>query len=99
VIVENGVPVACDCTGFQYNTTKKHLVAVAIREPVLQAARAGEIAVEADGGVITTDEDTDDTDERPDDCGCWDPKQGLPCWPCWRDEFRQPNPSATRDDE
>jgi hypothetical protein len=46
----------------------------------------------------TTQEGTDaeltDFDGRPDDCDCWDADAELPCWPCYRDGFDVPNPSA-----
>jgi hypothetical protein len=31
----------------------------------------------------------------PDDCDCWDADPEPPCWPCYRDGFEAPNPSAT----
>lgn len=55
--------------------------------------------VASDGGVIETtgDGDSDERDEsdddgRPDDCDCgeWNADLELPCWPCYRDGFRQP---------
>lgn len=54
----------------------------------------------SDGGVVETTDDTtegDDGDERPDDCDCgaWNAGEGLPCWPCYRDGFREPNPNAS----
>lgn len=100
VVVEDGIPVACDCTGFQYDSTEKHLVAVAIREPVLQAAQAGEMAVATDGGAVTTHGREDDHC-RPDDCDCHDWNSDtieLPCWPCYRDGFDTVN-SEVSDDE
>jgi len=51
-----------------------------------------------DGGteIIEADDDgeilLEDAADRPEDCGCWDTEQGLPCWPCWRDSFETPNP-------
>jgi hypothetical protein len=46
----------------------------------------------------TTQEGTDTElthfDGRPEDCDCWDPEGDLPCWPCYRDGFDVPNPSA-----
>ena len=36
-----------------------------------------------------------DSDGRPDDCDCWD--ADLPCWPCYRDGFDTPNPSAGKE--
>lgn len=55
VNVENGVPVACECPDFEYdNGPCKHTVAVAIREPVIEAATR---PVMAEGGVTETNED------------------------------------------
>jgi predicted nucleic acid-binding Zn finger protein len=45
-----------------------------------------------DDGVILEGDDNDDG--RPDDCDCWDADAELPCWPCYRDGFDVPNPSA-----
>lgn len=47
-----------------------------------------------DGGAVVTGDDRSDTDERPDDCGCWDVEQNLPCWPCYCGGFDTPNPCA-----
>ncbi|WP_247010814.1 hypothetical protein [Halorientalis litorea] len=35
-----------------------------------------------------------DFDGRPEDCACWDAEADLPCWPCYREGFEAPNPSA-----
>jgi hypothetical protein len=32
--------------------------------------------------------------KNPDECDCWDADAELPCWPCYRDGFDVPNPSA-----
>lgn len=49
----------------------------------------------ADGGVVLTDfvDESDIDDGRPDDCDCAPcmVDEGLPCWPCYRDGFREPN--------
>ena len=49
-----------------------------------------------DGGVITAtnNESAEDSNERPEDCCCWDPNNDLPCWPCYRDGFTSPNPDT-----
>ena len=65
VNVEGGVPSACECKAFEYGNGKacKHMTAVAIREPVLEAARTPEInaktpdsmgqqVVATDGGLL-----------------------------------------------
>jgi hypothetical protein len=51
----------------------------------------------SDGGVVKTADDTnksDEGDKRPSDCDCGDWNDGLelPCWPCYREGFRSPNP-------
>lgn len=35
---------------------------------------------------------------RPEDCGCWPGMEDLPCWPCWRDGFAEPNPDPEEDE-
>lgn len=40
-----------------------------------------------------------DGGERPDDCDCWSLEPDLPCWPCYRDGFETPNPSAEDSDD
>ena len=47
-----------------------------------------------DGGAVLADfVDDADIDDRPDDCDCalCMIDEGLPCWPCYRDGFREPN--------
>jgi hypothetical protein len=99
VHVEGGIPFSCNCPAFEYQEGPcKHMVGVAIREPVLEAASA-EPQMRADGGVTVEAEESDHSDERPDDCDCWDAEQGLPCWPCYRDGFEEPNPTPEVSDE
>lgn len=49
-----------------------------------------------DGAIL--DEDSDDVDERPEDCECsgsaLEVEYDLPCWPCYREGFETPNPAA-----
>jgi len=93
VHVESGIPSDCTCPAWEYQDGAcKHMVAVAIREPVLEAATA-EPTVKADGGLVHSD-------ERPDDCDCgeWNQGLGLPCWPCYRDGFEEPNPNVGEDE-
>ena len=100
VNVENGVPVACECPADTYQDGAcKHRVAVAIREPVLEAAREYENKHErpeppravADGGeVLEATEDGDDGENDPNACengqvGCCGPEgDELPCFECYR---------------
>jgi len=103
VYVEGGIPSDCTCPAWEYQPGAcKHMVTVAIREPVLEAA-SREQPVRADGGVTldSFDGDNHDDDGRPDDCDCgdWNDGLGLSCWPCYRDGFETPNPHATGDDE
>jgi hypothetical protein len=55
--------------------------------------------VAADGGIIEAGDDgeilDESDDDRPDDCDCGDWNNGLklPCWPCYRDGFEEPNAS------
>jgi hypothetical protein len=73
-------------------------LAVAIREPVLEAATA-EPAMRADGGVTVESGESDHSNERPDDCDCSPLFEELPCWPCYRDGFEEPNPCPEVSDE
>jgi len=89
------IPTDCTCPAFEYQKGPcKHMVAVAIREPVLEAATAKPV-LKADGGVVV---ERRATDERPDDCDCAPSFDGLPCWACYRDGFEVPNPDARADE-
>jgi len=48
-----------------------------------------EILVGGDDGELL---DEGDGDGRPDDCDCGEWNQGLelPCWPCYREDFKEP---------
>ena len=105
VNVEDGIPVVCECPADTYHEGAcKHRVAVAIREPVLEAAseyeREQEPEVAADGGTtiegLAACEYAQDQSEasRPVDCDCLPTFDDLPCWPCYREGFRTPNPNA-----
>lgn len=113
VHVESGIPSDCTCPAFEHRDGAcKHMVAVAIREPVLEAATDPDVATDggertsgsrsssglrSDGGELVVASDTtgvDDTDERPEDCDCLPTFDDLPCWPCYRDGFRSPNPDT-----
>lgn len=66
--------------------------AVAVRENVAIRADGGEVlGHEADNAH---DQDADaETDDRPDDCDCWDADLSLPCWECYKNGFRSQNPA------
>jgi hypothetical protein len=66
------------------------MVAIAIREPILEAVSA-EPAMRADGGTMVQTEGSEQSDERPEDCECIETAD-LPCWPCYRDGFKWPHP-------
>jgi hypothetical protein len=54
--------------------------------PRVVATDGGSNVIDAgDEGVILEDGDT-----RPEDCGCWNTEQGLPCWPCYRETGSTP---------
>ena len=75
VNVENGEPVACECKAFQYNDGPcKHLLAVAIREPVLKAAQTVPIP---DGGEVM------ETCKNGQEGGCGPHGDDLPCFECY----------------
>lgn len=90
VHVEGGIPFSCTCPAWEYKDGAcKHMVSVAIREPLLEAMSA-EPTVKADGGVTVETDGVDHSDERPEDCDCSPLMKDLPCWPCYRDGFDEP---------
>ena len=91
VHVESGIPSDCTCPAFEYQDGAcKHMVAIGIREPLLEAVST-EPTVKADGGVTVEADRVDHSDERPDDCDCTPLMESLPCWSCYRDGFEEPN--------
>jgi hypothetical protein len=71
-------------------------------EPRFLATDGGTEIVDAgDEGELLepADDDTDpaDVDERPDDCQCAPFLGDLPCWPCYREGFDEPNPAAAEE--
>jgi hypothetical protein len=62
------------------------MVAVAVREPVLEAATEDR-PVRADGGVPLESFVTDDADDSP-ECDCDELPDDFPCWLCVRDSRR-----------
>ncbi len=83
VTVENGVPVACECPADEhYEGACKHRVAVAIRQPIVDAA--AERQVRADGGEVSLESETESDSGRPGQCQCSDDPERIPCWECVR---------------
>lgn len=78
VNIETDIPVACQCKAFEYGDGPcKHMVAVAIRQPVLTAAQT---VVIPDGGTgMETCQNG-----QPDCCG--PDGDDLPCFECYREE-------------
>lgn len=104
VNVENGVPVACECPADMYHEGAcKHRVTVAIREPVLEAASEYESDQESDvatDGGTTIEHSTaceQQAESRPADWNCLPMFEKLPCWPCYQEGFRTPNPNPDAD--
>ena len=63
VHVEGGIPSDCTCPAFEYQEGAcKHMVAIAIREPLLEAV-AAEPAMRGDGGMAVEAEESDHSDE------------------------------------
>ena len=84
VHVEGGIPSDCTCPAWEYQPGAcKHMVAVAIRESVLDAA-SREQPVRADGGVTLAEFTTGDTDED----GCWCDDHDFPCFDCYNEGRR-----------
>lgn len=76
--VETDTPVACECKSFEYSDEPcKHMVAVAIREPVLQAAQSVPVT---DGGT-----DVDACKNGQKNC-CGPQGEELPCFECFKEE-------------
>jgi hypothetical protein len=87
VHVEAGIPADCTCPAWEFQPGAcKHMVAVAIREPVLEAATEDR-PVRADGGVTLESFVTDRDDDSP-ECDCDELSGDFPCWPCVRDGRR-----------
>ena len=89
VVIDGGVPVDCTCPAeAQYAPACKHRVAVAVRDGVLEAAVRMQVAT--DGGTASVDAVDDQPEpvedpERPEECDCEALRDGVPCWPCYRD--------------
>jgi hypothetical protein len=84
VHVEGGIPSDCECPAWEYQPGAcKHMVAVAIREPVLEAATENQ-PVRADGGVTLAEFTTGDNDRD----GCWCDDHSFPCFDCYNEGCR-----------
>jgi hypothetical protein len=91
VNVEGGAPVVCDCPAFRHQDGPcKHLVAVAIREPVLQAAQDDQSTAMNGGGAIVKDDQNGDQSlcNHPDCQYGMDVDRPILCWEHW--EMSQP---------
>ena len=91
VHVEGGIPADCTCPAFEYQPGAcKHMVAVAIQEPVREAA-SGAQPVRADGGTATLEEFATEEDDED---GCWCDDHSMPCFDCY-DEGRRDLPGES----
>ncbi|MFD1586766.1 SWIM zinc finger family protein [Halorientalis brevis] len=80
VTVQDGLPTACTCPADErFDGACKHRVAVAIRSPVLDAARTTPVA--ADGGQAS---DGSENAGPEIDCDCGELPGEFPCWECVR---------------
>jgi len=80
VHVESGIP--SDWSAWEYQPGAcKHMVAVAIREPIV-AALTADPAMRADGGAAVREDTTDHSDQA--ECDCDGLPDDFPCWPCVR---------------
>jgi hypothetical protein len=84
VHVEGGIPSDCTCPAFEYQPGAcKHMVATAIREPVIEAVTEDQ-PVRADGGVTLASF----ADEEDDEDGCWCDDHSMPCFDCYNEGRR-----------
>lgn len=86
VTVTDGVPTACTCPAdARFEAACKHRVGVAIRDPILTAAKRN---VATDGGttVAPAGADTQSGNEDEDCDECLD---DFPCWECIRTGRRE----------
>lgn len=96
VHVESDIPAHCTCPAWEYQEgVCKHMVAVAIREPILEAAGA-EPTVKTDGGMTVGEGENDHSDKRPDECDCLPSFEELPCWSCYRNGFTTPRSNCEK---
>lgn len=82
VTIEAGVPTSCTCPADEHRSGAcKHRVAVAIREPVMDAASSEPVPI-PDGGAVLSPETQGTDPEDTDAAGC----------PHWNGEFYTPQP-------
>lgn len=58
-----------------------------------------EYIFQADGGYGVETEPITPSTDRPDDCACTPRFEQLPCWPCYRAGFEEPNSDIGGNDE
>jgi hypothetical protein len=63
--------------------------------PAEDDAQTTFIVADDDGEIL----DESERNGRPEDCQCWDADAALPCFPCYRDGFEDPNPNIDDDRE
>jgi len=68
--------------------------------PETAATDGGVIEAGDDGEILQDNDDSDKRRQRPDDCDCgdWNDRTELPCWPCYRDGFEVPSPEVDADE-
>lgn len=60
----------------------------------------GIVVADDDGEILDESEGENESDDgRPDDCQCWDASLTLPCFPCYREGFEEPNPETPGGDD
>lgn len=102
--VKDRVPVFCASrTATYHGGAYERRIAISIFEPNLESTTSSEgdrePKIATDGGrAIKHSSESEQPDRRPMDCGCLPTFDDLPCWPCYRNGFRTPNPNATLDD-
>lgn len=95
VTVNDGIPTSCTCPADEkYSGACKHRIAIAIRQPILDAVRRQQLV--ADGGIKTepstgnpveTEDETEEDDDR--DCDCAELPDDFPCWECFHSGRRE----------
>ncbi|WP_435362313.1 SWIM zinc finger family protein [Haloarchaeobius sp. DFWS5] len=87
VTVDDDFPSSCTCPANQkYEGACKHRVAVAIRQPVLDAAKNQQLV--ADGGTVAPETSESGSNDAEEACYCDVLRDDFPCWTCYRDAKR-----------